>query len=192
MWTTRSTSSKPPGLGGVLGRRATPAYGPFRRFLASFYSLLFLHHLIPARQSSRGHPGRRLSPHRTPDGVSSASYFLSSECFADFISRLDLSGKRVVDVGTGSGILALAAARAGCRKRHGNRHRNPNAAFAAAENARANGLGDRVNALCSDLLPGAGAPAAIRRDPVEPTQACRANHAISPIAAGMPAQIIAT
>src|SRR5262245_62247330 len=40
-------------------------------------------------------------------------YFITSEFFASYIGRLDFSGKRVVDVGTGSGILALAAARAG-------------------------------------------------------------------------------
>src|SRR5262245_58107428 len=39
--------------------------------------------------------------------------FITSEFFASFIGRLDLSGKRVADVGTGSGILGLAAARAG-------------------------------------------------------------------------------
>jgi ribosomal protein L11 methylase PrmA len=35
-------------------------------------------------------------------------WFITSEFFASFISRL---GKRVADVGTGSGILALAAVR---------------------------------------------------------------------------------
>jgi methylase of polypeptide subunit release factors len=78
-------------------------------------------------------------------------YFLSSECFAEFINRLDLSGKRVLDVGTGSGILALAAARAGAAHVVAT-DINPNAALTAAENARASGLGERVSALSADLL----------------------------------------
>jgi len=78
-------------------------------------------------------------------------YFLSSERFAEFIGQLDLRGKHVVDVGTGSGILALAAARAGAEDVIAA-DINPNAALAAAENARANGFGDRVSALCSNLL----------------------------------------
>src|SRR5208282_1125445 len=78
-------------------------------------------------------------------------YFISSESFAGFIDRLDLGGKRVVDVGTGSGILALAAARAGAENVIAA-DINPNAALTASENARANGVDDRVSALCSDLL----------------------------------------
>ena len=78
-------------------------------------------------------------------------YFLTSEYFARFISGLDLAGQRVVDVGTGSGILALAAARAGAARVLAI-DINPNAALTASENARANGLGDHVSALCSNLL----------------------------------------
>jgi SAM-dependent methyltransferase len=133
---------------GALGRRGTP-HGPFRRFLRRFIHF-FSYHLILTRQSTRvtRAGGFRLTVRPT---VFHPRYFLSSESFAEFISRLDLSGKRVVDVGTGSGILALAAARAGAENVIAA-DINPNAALAAAENARANGLGDRVSALCCNLL----------------------------------------
>src|ERR1700726_4230891 len=77
------------GAGGVLGRRGPP-HGPFRRFLRRFIHF-FSYHLILARQSSRvtRAAGFRLTVRPT---VFHPRYFLSSECFADFISRLDLSG----------------------------------------------------------------------------------------------------
>jgi release factor glutamine methyltransferase len=78
--------------------------------------------------------------------------FLTSEFFARFLATLDLAGKRVVDVGTGSGILALAAARAGATVVALDI--NPRAVNAAADNARANGLGDRVTSIRSDLMSG--------------------------------------
>jgi len=132
----------------VLGRRATQQ-GPFRRCLRRVIHFL-AYHLILAREHSRitRAAGFRLVVRPT---VFHPCYFLSSEYFAEFISPLDLSGKRVLDVGTGSGILALAAARAGAAHVVAA-DINPNAARTAAENACANGLGDRVSALCSDLL----------------------------------------
>lgn len=42
--------------------------------------------------------------------------FLTSKFFADFVQSLDLTNKSVVEVGTGSGILALSAARAGAAR----------------------------------------------------------------------------
>jgi release factor glutamine methyltransferase len=136
------------GAVGALGRRATP-HGLFRRILRRSIHF-FAYHLILARRRTRvtRAAGFRLIVRPT---VFHPRYFLSSECFAEFISRLDLSGKRVVDVGTGSGILALAAARAGAENVTAA-DINPNAALTAAENARANGLGNRVSALCSNLL----------------------------------------
>jgi release factor glutamine methyltransferase len=86
-----------------------------------------------------------------PPTVFHPRYFLTSEFFAEFVARLDLAGKRVADVGTGTGILALAAARAGAASVVAT-DINPHAARSAAENARANGLASRVSAACSDLL----------------------------------------
>ncbi len=76
---------------------------------------------------------------------------MTSKFFASFLGSLDLAGKRVADVGTESGIFALAAARAGAANVVAI-DINPNAVAAAAENAHANGLGKRVMAVGSDLL----------------------------------------
>jgi release factor glutamine methyltransferase len=78
-------------------------------------------------------------------------YFLTSAFFARFVLKLDLNGKSVADVGTGSGILALAAARAGAASVLAL-DINPNAAQAAVENAHANGFGGSVRAIGSNLL----------------------------------------
>jgi methylase of polypeptide subunit release factors len=79
------------------------------------------------------------------------SWFLTSKFFANFIGRLDFSGKHVADVGTGSGVLALAAARAGAASVLAI-DVNPKAVQSVIENAPANGLGDCVEAICSDLF----------------------------------------
>jgi len=136
------------GAVGVLGRRHTP-HTLFRRCLRRLLHF-FAYHLILGRQRTRitRAGGFRLVVRPT---VFHPRYFLSSEYFAEFISHLDLRGKRVVDVGTGSGILALAAALAGAENVIAT-DINPNAALTAAENARAYGVDDRVGALCSDLL----------------------------------------
>ena len=78
-------------------------------------------------------------------------YFISSERFAEFLGTLDFSGKRVCEIGTGSGILALAAARAGAANVVVT-DINPNASLSANENAHANGLGDRVTGVCMNLM----------------------------------------
>jgi release factor glutamine methyltransferase len=135
-------------VAGGLGRRGVP-HGPMRRLLRGFLHF-FSYHLILARQNTRvtQAAGFRLTVRPT---VFHPRYFISSERFAEFIGGLDLSGKYVVDIGTGSGILALAAARAGAKNVLAT-DINPNAALTAAENARANGVGDRVTALCTNLL----------------------------------------
>lgn len=78
-------------------------------------------------------------------------YYRAPAYFAQFIGGLDLSGKTVADVGTGSGIQALAAARAGAETVVAI-DVNPNAVATAAANARANGFADRVSTINSDLL----------------------------------------
>ena len=120
-----------------------------RRLLRGFIHF-FSYHLILSRRSIRTTRagGFRL---RVRPTVFHPRFFISSERFAEFIDKLDLKGKTVADVGTGSGILALAAARAGAERVIGT-DINPNATLAAVENARDNGLGDRVTAVCTNLL----------------------------------------
>lgn len=139
-----------------LDRRGGP-HGQWRRRLRSTIHFLSYHFILKRRTTRRTRAaGFRLTVRPT---VFHPRYFITSEFFASFIGRLDLSGKRVADVGTGSGILALAAARAGAETVTAI-DINPNAALAAAENARANGFADRVTAMCSNLL-SALAPSAL-------------------------------
>jgi methylase of polypeptide subunit release factors len=129
--------------------RTSAPYSPARHFLRGFIHF-FSYHLILARRSTRrAHAaGFRLVVRPT---VFHPRYFLTSEYFARFIDRLDLAGKTVVEVGTGSGVLALAAARAGA-VRVVAIDINPNAALSAGDNARLNGLAEKVFPLCSNLL----------------------------------------
>jgi release factor glutamine methyltransferase len=129
--------------------RQTLPQGRLRRRLRKAIHF-FSYHLILKRRTTRvtRAAGFRLIVRPT---VFHPRCFITSEFFAAFIGRLDLSGKRVVDVGTGSGILALAAARAGAAQVTAV-DINPNAALTAAENARANGYGDRLMGVCSNLL----------------------------------------
>jgi release factor glutamine methyltransferase len=129
--------------------RSSPLYGRWRRLIRATIHFFSYHFILrrPWTATSQA-AGFRLS---VPPTVFHPRYFLTSEFFADFIARLDLAGKRVVEVGTGSGILALAAARAGAARVVAI-DINPHAARTAADNARQNGFGGRVEAVCSNLL----------------------------------------
>jgi release factor glutamine methyltransferase len=133
---------------GGLDRRGSPQ-SLLRRLMRAFI-FLFSYHMVLSRKSIRTvrAAGFRLTVRPT---VFHPRFFVSSERFAQFIDGLDLRGKRVIDVGTGTGILALAAARAGAQEVVAA-DINPNAALNADENARSNGFGDRVAGVCSNLL----------------------------------------
>ncbi len=136
-----------------LSRPSAP-YSGARRFLRDAIHF-FSYHLILARRSTRKAQaaGFRFVVRPT---VFHPRFFLTSEYFAGFIDRLDLKGKTVAEVGTGSGILSLAAARAGA-ERVVAIDINPNATLSAADNAKLNDLGDRVFPVCSNLLTGIAA-----------------------------------
>lgn len=131
-----------------LGRKARP-HGRVRRLLRRTIHLLSYRFFLARRTTTVARAaGFRLT---VPPTVFHPRIFMTSEFFAEFLHQLDLSGKRVAEVGTGSGILALAAARAGASRVVAT-DINPHAARAARENAQANGVGERVTAVCSNLL----------------------------------------
>jgi release factor glutamine methyltransferase len=137
------------GAAAIRPEDGSKPHGMLRRWLRC--SIHFLaYHLFLTRRSTRMTrvAGFRL---RVRPTVFHPRYFISSACFAEFIGGLDLGGRMVADIGTGSGILALAAARAGAAHVVAA-DINPNAAASAAENARLNGFSDRVSALGSNLL----------------------------------------
>jgi release factor glutamine methyltransferase len=130
-------------------RRAGASYGRLRQLLRSTTHFLSYHFFLKSRRATVVRAaGFRLA---VPPTVFHPKVFLTSEFFAGFIGRLDLTGCRVADVGTGSGILALAAARAGATSVLAI-DINPNAAKAAADNAHTNGFGERIVTVCSNLL----------------------------------------
>jgi release factor glutamine methyltransferase len=75
-------------------------------------------------------------------------YFGSSLILARYVESQDLSGKTFLDMGTGSGIVGLFAARAGARVT--GTDINPQAVRCAADNAATAGL--RVEYIESDLF----------------------------------------
>lgn len=124
-------------------------HGPLRRALRN--SLHFLsYHFVLKRTGTQVAKAAGFAL-TVPPTVFHPGYFISSEAFAGFVDKLDLTGKTVADVGTGSGIIALAAARAGAATVIAT-DINPNAGAAAQANAAANGLGGKVHGLCCNLL----------------------------------------
>lgn len=82
-------------------------------------------------------------------GVLHPRHFASSRLLAAWLSRLDLRGRAVADIGTGSGLLALIAARAGASVVATDISRT--AVECARANATRNRLADRIAFAESDV-----------------------------------------
>lgn len=98
-----------------------------------FYRFWALRHIRKTRNFR--YAGLRLS---IPQGVFHPGVFFSTPVFASFLQKVDFQSKTVLDVGTGSGLLALLAARRGASVTAFDI--NPLAVKAARQNAEANGL----------------------------------------------------
>lgn len=77
-------------------------------------------------------------------------FYLTSKFFAEYLRGLNLKGKEVLEIGSGSGILSLVAAQQEARVTAVDI--NPRAVECTAHNARTNGLEQRVRTLQSDLF----------------------------------------
>lgn len=128
--------------------KADDTFGPLRAVFRKVVHFLSFHFVLNSRRTSKTEVGGLSLT--VPPTVFHPKLFLTSRFFAEFLQRQDFAGKRVVEIGTGSGILALSAARAGAASVLAL-DINPQAARAAALNAVANGL-PQVEARESDLF----------------------------------------
>lgn len=99
------------------------------------------------RERSYSIGGLKLS---IPPGVFHPGIYFSSPIFISFLQNIDFQGKKVLDLGTGSGLLALFAAKKGGVVTALDLH--PLALETALQNAADNGL--TLTALQSDLFDG--------------------------------------
>lgn len=76
--------------------------------------------------------------------------FISSKIFASYINTLDLTGKNILDMGAGSGIVSIFAASKGANCTACDI--NPQAVRCITENAAKNNLSSQVKAYESDLF----------------------------------------
>ena len=143
-------------------------YSLARRWLRDFIHF-FSYHLILARQSTRKARAAGFGSVVRPT-VFHPRFFLTSEYFASFIDRLSTwKGLTVAEIGTGSGVLSLAAARAGAARVIAI-DINPNAAL-----SRRQCPAERVCRAGRAALPNPSPPwraAALRPDPVESAILC--------------------
>src|SRR5262245_5339020 len=138
----------PPGLGNAAHPVPDPRHGPLRRLLRDAIHF-FSYHLVMRRQDTWRTRAAGIHLVAAPT-VFHPPHFITSERFADFVGGLAVDGQPVVDIGTGTGSLAIAAARAGAERVIAP-DINPNAALSVPETARRNGAGDRVTAVCMNL-----------------------------------------
>jgi SAM-dependent methyltransferase len=110
--------------------------------------------------------GARIHPHY---GVFAPTRRATVELVAEALAEVPLAGRRVFDIGTGSGVLALLAAKRGAREVMAT-DLDPRAVACARENALRLGLSDRVRVLECDLYPEGRADLVLANPPWLPAE----------------------
>ena len=140
-----------------LGIRATLALEPLedqdweRAWMENFHPMRFGEHLwiLP---HGRQLPDDAVDPvvvHLDPGlAFGSGTHPTTALCLR-WLDSQDLAGKSLVDFGCGSGILAIAALRLGAASALGIDH-DPQALTASAQNAKDNGVADRLTLVGSN------------------------------------------
>jgi len=85
-----------------------------------------------------------------PKRAFGSGYHATTQLLVEWLEDVIRGGERVLDIGTGSGILAMAALRLGATSAVGIDN-DPEAVECAQENAHANGFGDELNLQASSL-----------------------------------------
>lgn len=91
---------------------------------------------------------------RTDPAVFHPGQHFSSKLLAAYVANLDLNGCRVLDMGTGSGVIGVTAALQGAQVVAVDI--NPAAAKLAASNAKVHGVSASMRVICSDLFAALG------------------------------------
>src|SRR5262249_41908862 len=89
-------------------------YSPLRRAFRKFVHWASYTFILSSKRTRKVRIGDlKLS---VPPSVFHPGIFVTSRIFANFLRCRDFRDKSVIEVGTGTGVLALSAARAGARK----------------------------------------------------------------------------
>jgi len=105
----------------------------------------------------------------------------STRLCLDLMQRLPLAGADVIDVGTGSGVLAIAAWRLGAARVTAIDH-DADAVASAHENVALNGAGDAITVIQGDLMAHRGASAHLVTANLTGAVLCREAQAVARLA----------
>jgi release factor glutamine methyltransferase len=128
---------------------AMPVRIKLRRFLRpALFALFYPLQIFWNRKSRQASvAGIKLS---TDPRVFHPGQHFSSKILANYVAGLTLSGSRLLDMGSGSGVIGVVAARQGAEVVAIDI--NPRAAWLSKRNARVHQAGKKMNVLCGDLF----------------------------------------